>query len=295
MSQVEEYLRSQAESWREVSERVSMISNREFPSEPPKRLLIFGVGSSHFAARLAGYTLNRDKTRPRMSVVACSSVSIGSEVIPTRGDWAFAISHRGKTPATMAALEVCHRANAFTVVVTGKKAPISEFAQLQIETCEIETIEPHTVSMTSAVCAVSTHFLGSKVKEEWEALGSLGSPSLETVQRRVGKGPNVIVGEWEGQWIAREGALKMMEMARLPVRAFSTEEFLHGPQRSVRRPEDSVWTVCHPRDPRVNEIEADYRFQIHGSTPLAWVPALVELQWASLAVAVQLGIDPDAK
>ena len=292
MSQVEEALRSQASIWREVAERISSISNREFPSEPAKRILIFGVGSSLHAAKLISYTLNRDKSRPRLPVVACSSLAIGNEVIPQRGDWAIAISHRGKSEATLQALEACHRASAFTMIASARGLQVPEFASLHLPTCELETVEPHTISVTSAVCAVSTLFLGTKAKEEWEALGMIPSPNLEVLQRRLGAGPTIVLGEWEGEWLAREGALKLMEMARLPVRSYSTEEYFHGPHFS-RKAEDRVWQVMHARDQRAAGSGSAYRFDIHGTTPLAWVPALVEMQWAALAVATNLGVDPD--
>ncbi|MGK5084731.1 SIS domain-containing protein [Bdellovibrionota bacterium FG-1] len=292
MSCVEEALRSQASVWREIAERVNGLSNREFPSEAAKRILIFGVGSSHHAAQLIANTLVRDKSRPRMPVFACSSMAIGHDVVPTRGDWVFAISHRGKTASTLAALEACHQANAFTVLVSARGVKQPESAHLILETCDLEQVEPHTISVTSAVCAVSTLFLGTKAREEWEAMGMIPSPNLEVLQRRLGGGPSIIVGEWEGEWLAREGALKLMEMARLPVRAYSTEEFFHGPHFS-RGPEDKIWQVMHAKDRRADEVHAAYRFDIHGNTPLAWVPALVEMQWAALAVATNRGQDPD--
>lgn len=294
MSLVEEALRSQAAIWREVCERVSSVSNREFPSEAPKRILVFGIGSSYHAAKLISYTLSRDKSRPRMPVLACSSMAIGGEVVPQRGDWAFAISHRGNTPATLAAIEACQRANVFTVLVSGRGVRTPDNVQLQFETCELEKCEPHTVSMTSAVCAVTTHFMGTKAREEWEMLGAIGFPAVEIMQRRVGRGPALILGEWEGEVLAREGALKLMEMARLPVRAFGTEEYFHGPRFSVGA-DDEIWQVVHAKDQRASEIKAGYRFNINGSTPLAWVPTLMEMQWAALAVAANLGVDPDLK
>jgi fructoselysine-6-P-deglycase FrlB-like protein len=289
---VEEALRSQAAIWREIADRTSEISDREFPSDPPKRILIFGVGSSHHAARLIGYTLHRDKSRPRLPVVACSSMAIGNEIVPGKGDWAIAITHRGKTAATLDALEICQRANAFPIMVAGRGVKGPESTRLLLETCELETVEPHTVSVTSAVCAVSTLLIGAKAREEWEGLGMIPSPNLEVLQRRLGDGPSVIVGEWEGEWLAREGALKLMEMAKLPVRAFGTEEFFHGPHFS-HGPDDKLWQVMHARDKRASEVKASYRFDIHGSTPLAWVPALVEMQWAALAVATNLGVDSE--
>lgn len=32
---------------------------------------------------------------------------------------------------------------------------------------------------------------------------------------------------------------------------------------------------------------------IYGGSPLAWVPALIELQWLALAVALNRGVNPD--
>jgi fructoselysine-6-P-deglycase FrlB-like protein len=296
-SGVETALRSQREAWKEVSEATLQITNRELPNERPKRILLFGVGSSYYAAKLTAYTLIRDKVRERVPVVACSSMSIGTEVIPTKGDWVFAFSHRGKTAATRKALEICERAGAFTVLVAAKGVEQSERVRFMLPTVELEKVEPHTVSLTTAVCAVTTLLIGAKAAEEWEALRSIGDPGMDTVRARAGQGPTLLIGEWEGEWLAREGALKLMEMARLPVRVFGSEEFYHGPHFS-RSDDDRIWYVNHPKDARASEqwlLEAERKVEMFGASPLAWVPALVELQWLALAVALNRGINPDAK
>jgi fructoselysine-6-P-deglycase FrlB-like protein len=292
-SKVEATLRNQREAWREIAERTARVSSRELPPEPPKRILLFGVGSSHYAARLTGLTLIRDRSRPRLPVTALSSLSVGTEVIPTRGDWAFAFTHRGGNAATHQAIEICERAGAFTIQVSAQGAREDERSRFFLPTCPLETVEPHTVAVTGAICAVTTLLLGAKAIEEWDALRSIGDPDLDLFRRRAGQGPSVIVGEWEGEWLAREGALKFMEMARLPVRAFSTEEFFHGPRFSVRS-EDPIWHVSMPKDSRNNELQPAHRIGIFGSTPLAWIPALVELQWLALATALNRGVDPDS-
>ena len=284
LTPVEEALRAQAEVWQKVAERTTEVWGRVFPLENPRRILIFGVGSSHHAARLIASTIHRDKSRTRLPVIACSSMEIGVDIIPQRTDWAFAISHRGKTGATLEALKACKRAGAFTVLVGSHEVEQPDFADYLMKTCEIEKVEPHTISMTSAVCAVTTFLLGSKVKEEWDSLVAIPSPNLEVLQRRLGQGPSLVVGEWEGEWLARECALKLMEMARIPVRSYGTEEFFHGPTFCMTE-SDRIWHVSHGRDQRGTELRSSYRFDIHGSTPLAWVPALVEMQWAALAVA----------
>src|ERR1019366_4997320 len=144
---------------------------------------------------------------------------------------------------------------------------------------ELEKVEPHTISLTAAVCAVTTLLSGAKAAEEWEALRSIGDPDLENVKNRAGKGPTLLIGEWEGEWLAREGALKLMEMARLPVRAFGSEEFFHGPKYSVKAG-SPIWHVSMPKDPRELDLTGDWqpahRISVFGPSSLAWMPALVE-------------------
>ncbi len=292
MSVVEKTLRDQRECWSKIIERVGHISSRELPMEAPKRIILFGLGSSHFAARLIAFSLMRDKNRSRIPVVACSSMSIGSEVQPQKGDWCFAISHRGGSQPTNDALTLCERVGAFPILVAGEGANVVESARYVIPTVPIETVEPHTIAVTGAICAVTSLLGGPKAMEEWDALRSIGDPSLETLKRKVGQGPTLIVGEWEGAWLAREGGLKLMEMARLPVRIFGSEEWFHGPRFSQRK-DEVIWHVHLPKDPRADQIQAAHTVSVFGATPLAWMPALVELQWLALAVALNRGVNPD--
>ncbi|OFZ55692.1 MAG: hypothetical protein A2428_13430 [Bdellovibrionales bacterium RIFOXYC1_FULL_54_43] len=292
MSIVEETLRSQRQVWREIVERVSRISVRELTPEAPKRILLFGLGSSHFAARLTAYALMRDRTRARIPVVACSSMSIGPEITPVKGDWAIAFSHRGQSRATLKALKIADQAGAFTIMVAGQGAPEAETVRYNLPTSPQERCEPHTMAVTGSICAVTTLMLGMKVAEEWDALRSFPDPDLEVYRDRARSGPSLLLGEWEGEWLAREAALKLMEMARLPVRVFGSEEFFHGPRFSVQKG-DSIWHISLPKDARAPEIDAAYRIEVSGNSPLAFMPALVELQWLALAVALNRGVDPD--
>lgn len=295
ISIVEQTLRNQREVWREIAERVSGISSRELPPEAPRRILLFGVGSSYFAAKLTALSLIRDKYRPRVPVVSCASHSVGVEVIPAKGDWVFAFSHRGATPWTIKALEACHRAGAFPILVAGQGAQECEIARFHLATSPLEKVEPHTMAVSGAVCAVTTLLSGTKAFEEWDALRSIGDPDLELTRKRAGQGPAVILGEWEGEWLAREAALKLMEMARLPVRAFGSEEYFHGPRLSVQ-PSDAIWHISLAKDQRNADIDLlrpAHRIEVSVASPLAWVPALVQLQWLSLAVALNQGKNPD--
>jgi fructoselysine-6-P-deglycase FrlB-like protein len=220
-------------------------------------------------------------------------MNIGVDVIPTKGDWAFGISHRGTSKPTEAALDFCLRVGAFTVLVAGEDARKMESAQLTLTTVPQERVEPHTASMTGAICAITSLMMGLKGLEEWDALRSIGDPDLDQLRQKVGEGPSVLLGEFEGEWLAREGALKLMEMARLPVRVFGSEEFYHGPKFSHNFEKDSIWHILTPQDPRNDEIKPSYRITVTGMTPLAWIPALIQLQWMSLAVALNRGVNPD--
>jgi fructoselysine-6-P-deglycase FrlB-like protein len=220
-------------------------------------------------------------------------VSVGSEVFPQKGDWFFGVTHRGGTPVTREAIVAARQAGAFTVQVSGRNASEVPEAHHVLWTIPQERVEPHTASVTAAICAVTSLVLGAKAVEEWDALRSIGDPDLETLRDRAGEGPTVLLGEWEGEWLAREGALKLLEMADLPVRVYGSEEFFHGPRFCYSREKDRVWHISMPKDSRNSMIRASHRIGIYGATPLAWIPALVELQWLALAVALNRGFDPD--
>src|SRR5205814_81951 len=97
MSVVEDSLRAQPRLWREIS-RKATETHTELPLENPRRILLFGAGSSHFAARLTALALQKGQRLPRAQVNACSSMQVlGGEVKAERGDWALAFSHRGRT------------------------------------------------------------------------------------------------------------------------------------------------------------------------------------------------------
>ena len=292
-SVLEKNLREQREAWRRISLRVGEAPIRDFPPGAPKRIILFGCGSSYHAARLTAWALLRDRSRERIPIIACASPAIGIEVLPTQGDWVFAFTHSGSTAATLAALQMAERAGAFPVLVSADGVQAPSFVRHHLTTCGREQIEPHTVGLTGAICAVTSLLMGAKALEEWDALTSIGDPSLDLLRRRAGLGPTVIIGEFEGEWIAREACLKLLEVARLPVRSYSSEEFFHGPSRMMGE-SDRLWHVSMPKDPRNAEIlRPHHQVGVFGASPLAFIPALVEVQWLALAVALNRELNPD--
>jgi D-arabinose 5-phosphate isomerase GutQ len=305
MSLVEDALRSQKSVWKELVQEITKHGYAQMlPPQPPKRIVFFGVGSSYFSAKLSALSLIREalkkKNRIQAPVVACSSPQIGVEIIPERGDWVFAFSHRGKTPATVRAAEECARVGAFVVWVSARDVSLPPSARLQIVTSPLEKCEPHTVGMTSAVCAVTTVLSGPAMAEYWNTLSSMPNPSFSALRERAGKGPEILLGEWEGEWIAREIRLKLIEMVGLFPSVFGSEEFFHGPDAVLKAEPEliskndlNIWYFAHPDDLRKKEIKAAYPVSLLQSHSVGWVSALVEMQWLSLAVALNLGKNPD--
>ena len=301
MSLVQEALSSQRSVWREI---VLMLSGGDWrqtlPPTPPTRILLFGVGSSYFSAQLAAYSIRREfqilNQQTLIPVIACSSVDVGVEVIPQQGDWAFALSHRGKTSATLKALENCAESGAFTVLVSARGAPDCPLARLILPTSELEKCEPHTVGMTSAICAVTT-LLCPSLGKSWDGISVHSDPDLSSLRKSVGDSPDLILGEWEGEWIAREAALKLTEMAQHRACFYSTEEFFHGPrvlsESRAQKQKDHIWYIAHPEDQRSSEVNAQQKIKIPSGLSLSWVSALVESQWMTLALALNLGVNPD--
>jgi fructoselysine-6-P-deglycase FrlB-like protein len=290
MSIYEESLRSQKGIWKDILGNPSELA---LPFQNPKRIVLFGIGSSFHAAKLTSYVFNRFKSSVRCPVFAFPSQAVGVEFIPQKGDWAFGFSHRGKTPHTVSALQKFRSAGALPILVAGQQAESLDPIDSILRTTPPERCEPHSYSVTGAICALTSLILGPEISKEWEKLAGESDPDLEECKKQAGKGPKLVLGEWEGEWVAREGALKLMEVAKIPVRAFGTEEYFHGPRLSVQT-SDSIWWVKGTNDDRAKKLNT-LKIEMKDDSPLGWVNSLVQLQWLSLATAINLGVNPDAQ
>lgn len=263
MTIVEETLRAQTQAVEAAARRALALPR------PPEhgRVVLFGLGSSHHVARLAAWDVGG---------VACQPQEVGARVLPRKDDLAVGFSHRGTNKLTLAALARFRAAGAAAVLVAAEGRG-GDIASGPLERCE-----PHTVAVTTAACAAETWLLG---KDAWPKLPEGGLPE------RAGPPPTILLGEHAGYWLAREAALKLIEMARVAPRVYGSEEFFHGPSWALK-PDDVIWHVKGPDDPRAGEIQASRVFEFQ-SGPGGWAPALVRLQWAALAAALARGEDPD--
>ncbi len=311
MNHVHEGLIAQKRNWSRLANRVLKSGlPQELPPRPPSRILLLGEGRGLCSAKLLALSLRREMMRKGgrqiPPVLACASVQMGFEVFPDKYDWVFALSHDDSTEVTLRAFEKCDKAGAFTVWVTADEDQKPEFGRLQVVVGEPGDKPGKTlqrgVDIISPICAVSTLLLGSQAVEIWSALSSSKNPPLEGLQSRIQAPPTVVLGEWEGEWIAREIALELNEVAGVRVPAYSSEEYYHGPHfvsshlepRLASKSEsgtesiDSIWYVSVPGDVRESQFSPIYRVKALENQLFSWVPALVELQWLTFALALHL-------
>lgn len=245
---------------RAVVERVDRQGMDAYPRTKPGRILLFGEGSSLHVAKLAYWMLKRDRGRPRPSVTAVPSTGLGNEVFPGPEDWAFGISHRGKTAATLNALKICSRGEAFTTLVTAAPVPegmdpATDVAQYRLLTGDLETIEPHTFSLLTSLAAITTLLGGARFADQW--LKWCGESDSE-FQHQADFWPqdwnSLWLGQWEGEWLACEAQLKQVEMARSISWAMGSEAFFHGPAASLDLMRQRMAWFRVPGDRREQEL-----------------------------------------
>lgn len=263
-----------------------------------KRVVLFGLGSSHHVAEISAYAL-RDLASDH-SLEFLSSHSL----FPFQwrsSDLAIAVTHRGGSAPTRAALQMAKKAGATGLVVCAKNAPSYPEADVVWRTGEIEKIEPHTLALSGAIGVILSGLLGKNIAELWEE----ETFTLEKVCNEIDVTASAyqlqhlslqwILGEGIGEFLAKEWALKLMEMAALRPIAMSTEAFFHGPKWSAQS-SDKVGFVKIEKDNRTSSVAALSQpvFTVSvPNRPLGFLEGLLKIQYAALGAAIQLKINPD--
>jgi glucosamine 6-phosphate synthetase-like amidotransferase/phosphosugar isomerase protein len=292
MDLVHEALLQQKKVWRKLVDEIPRSGIAQaLPPILPNRIILFGVGSSYHAAKLTALTLIRHMP-PRLGkaaiqILSCSSNQLGLEFTPSKDDWVIAFSHRGKTESTRRALEYCRKSGAFTIMVAARGADIPASVRLHLPSSDLEKCEAHTVGLTSAICAATLLILGSRAAEVWMKYSRLRDFDLKELKKQDLISPTLLLGEWEGEWIVREIALKLTEIVGVRVPVYGAEEFFHGPSALSERlgTLDHIWYVALSGDLRQSQIHSNVCLKVSRTQMLSWVPALVELQWLTLALA----------
>ncbi len=254
-----------------------------------RKIFLVGVGTNDNAAHMAAWLWSSAGLDAR-AVHGHDFVSRPYRL--GRGDLAVFLSHGGGRSYTVKAEAMARRAGAETVVVTAAGSPWPG-APRRLETGPREDTRAYTHSYTTTMAWLM----------RWA-----GTPSLLAPFRRVKKslswGPAfpsvkaatdlVLLGDGLREWVAREAALKVLETAYLPVRAYGLEEFLHGPHVSVGR--GSMVVGFSAGAPRWRAARAWLRGVGVPFTEVRSVDWLAQVLWSqrlALACCRRLGQDPD--
>lgn len=259
---------------------------------PPKcrRIFLVGVGTNHHAARIAAW-LWRDAGFDAWAWHGFDFVLQPPSM--QRGDLGIFLSHRGSKSYTFKAEALARRAGVETAILTGVGSPWRSTPR-RIETGPAEDTGAFTQSFSTTMAwllrwtgrpALLVPFKKMKASLRW-------GPAFPSVRPGTDL---VLLGDGPREWVAREAALKLQETVYMPARAFSLEEFLHGPSLSVGHG-GIVVGFSSRRQPR---WEAVRRYLTAIETPFTEVASedwLAQVLWAqrfTLETCRRLGIDPD--
>lgn len=239
------FIRSQPEAVRQAA-RAAAELRAPGPGSAARTLLALGCGTSYHAAALAR-SAGAAAAAPRVRAMAAYEAwQHEGEVADV--DWVLAVSHSGATDATLGAIEtVRRRTGAPVLAITCHRQ--SRLAQAADEVLVVpaadETVGPKTKGFTASAAALLTAVgIAGGARDAVEAAERaalamervLAAPpdAFASLVRRSAEARQLwLLGAGPLQAVAREGALKIVEMAGLPARAIEQEEFIHGWRRGT--------------------------------------------------------------
>ena len=201
-------------------------------------IVITGCGTSETAA-MGMVDILRDAIRSAGhadAVVLSEQAFELAQDPPSRG-LVIGVSHEGGTSATNAALRVSRAAGAQTAVVTvSERSPARQFADVVIETGELDQSWCHSIGFVSpmvAAAVVGARLTGANL--DGEAIANLlegGASDQDGATRiadRFGSAAHLlVVASGVDRPAGREMALKVEEASWLPSAYRDLETFLHG-------------------------------------------------------------------
>lgn len=227
------------------------------------RVHLVGSGTSHFAAQAAadefrhrtGWPVEVHLPTDFLHYVNDDRIGSGSLVV--------AVSQSGRSTGTRAAIRRAGLRGAATVLVTGD-ARVSDADALLDIGCGPEDVGAKTkgfVCTVAALLLLARGFGGQPGGDDLAGLPSLiesiierSAAPLAAFLRHTTPTSLSILSYGPNMPTAREGALKILEAARIPVEALDVEEFLHGPHR--RLSPDTGIVLIAPDGPMLERARA---------------------------------------
>jgi len=287
-------------------EWMNILSNSPLPSDlleflkntPPKRTIFVGIGSSFWASQLSD-SLWREHAS--MDAIAIHSYDFAnSKYFLDSRDLVVVFSHRGTKGFSVDSIKKAKMYGCKVVFITGIGGAQHD-VDFRLETCVQETIGAFTVSLTTALVRVIqmiSVYNQSFLQKFKDFISGLQLPFIISRLPLFLQKLTLL-----GLPVAAEIALKIAEMAYLPVRSLGIEEFLHGPRISSDK-ESSIVLFTSKEEKRrmavikfLEVIGSDLivieHEQLTNVKEFGWLALLLWGQGLSLKICVQLHIDPD--
>ena len=298
-------------------------------------VLLVGAGSAHHVGLLAAPYFDEHLRRPARALLS-SDVFLdpAANLVPGRRYALIAVSRSGETTETIRAVEAARSRGYPTFGLTARAG--SAIATLADAAAVLDEVDEQSVAATGSVAGEVVFLAGcvAALSDDEELRGELDQlPALcerqlaawdsqaavtaaELVPRLRDR-RLVFLGGGRLAAVAREAALKALEMASLPAVAYPLLDYRHGPQAVVDgdllavltdrdAPEEHdlvfemasrgtpLWLVTDQAEPRLREL-ATWTTAIgvglrRSQLPVAFLPLL---QLFAYHAAIQHGRDPD--
>jgi glutamine---fructose-6-phosphate transaminase (isomerizing) len=335
MSHTWDEIRSQGEVWKRVlSELAGSAAVKALLESSARRTkwIFVGCGTSYYLAEAAAISWTTLTGLPARALPS-SEVLLSSHLLRAEGPdvQAVAISRSGKTSETLRAAAILQKELQIpTAGITCETD--SELAAICRQTIALRACNEKSTVMTQSFTSMllSLQFLAARrgAKERFIAelndVAAQFAPKIagmaETIEAFVAKhvfDDFVFLGQGALHGIAREAALKVMEMSCSYSQFFHTLEFRHGPKAIVspatclmfflsdhgQQAESEVLAemkelggttiaICNRASAAVRE-SADLTLEMHGAE-LAWLaPFVVPAQLLGLYTGIKKGLNPD--
>jgi fructoselysine-6-P-deglycase FrlB-like protein len=224
-----------------------------------RAVIVTGCGTSEHAA-LGTVDILREAARaaglPGPGAIAAQAFELSLD--PPADALVIGVSHEGGTTATNAALAAARDAGSQTALLTvSRRSPGAAFADLVVETHELDQGWCHVVGYTSpmlAAAAIGAHLSGRPLDGDEVAQVLAGGSSDETGAERIaGRFADaehlIVIGSGADRPSGRELTLKVEEASWLPSAFRDLETFLHG-HLPATGPETALVLILADRDHR---------------------------------------------
>jgi fructoselysine-6-P-deglycase FrlB-like protein len=192
------------------------------------RLLLVGMGASHFANRIAEHCYRS----LGIEAWACTAAELIQSPLPATARTVLLVSQSGASGEVLQLLETMRDDGDHFGLTLDAASPLGRALPCLVGSggAEIAFAATRSLLITVALHAAVLSALGMSGDEAAGVLRSPSAPATDTAFRELsGKAAIAISGCNELRGLAEANALMLMELARMPAFGFEAGQFRHGP------------------------------------------------------------------